>query len=52
MNLDGTTTQTPSSLQESWSQKHWLLQYDLIFGKGYALSQMGMESLNSTRTDE
>ena len=52
MNLDGTTTQTPSSLQESWSQKHWLLQYDLMFGKGYALSQMGMESLNSTRTDE
>ena len=33
MNLDGTTTQTPSSLQESWSQKHWLLQYDLMFGK-------------------
>ena len=35
VNLDGTTTQTPSSLQESWSQKHWLLQYDLMFGKGY-----------------
>ena len=52
MNLDGTTTQTPSSLQESWSQKHWLLQYDLMFGKGYALSRMGMESLNSTQTDE
>ena len=52
MNLDGTTTQTPSSLQESWSQKHWLLQYDLMFGKSYALSRMGMESLNSTQTDE
>ena len=52
MNLDGTTTQTPSSLQESWSQKHWLLQYDLMFGKGYALSRMGMESLNSTQTGE
>ena len=52
MNLDGTTTQTPSSLQESWSQKHWLLQYDLMFGKGYALSRMGMESLSGTQTDE
>ena len=52
MNLDGTTTQIPSSLQESWSQKHWLLQYDLMFGKGYALSRMGMESLSSTQTDE
>ena len=52
MNLDGTTTQTPSSLQESWSQKHWLLQYDLMFGKGYALSRMGMESLNSTQPGE
>ncbi len=53
MNLDGTTTQNPpSSLQESWSQKHWLLQYDLMFGKGYALSRMGMESLNSTQTGE
>ena len=50
MNLDGTTTQTPSSLQESWSEKHWLLQYDLMFGKGYALSRMGMESLNDTQT--
>ena len=52
MNLDGTTTQTPSSLQESWSQKHWLLQYDLMFGKGYALGRMDMESLNSTPTGE
>ena len=29
-----------------------MLQYDLMFGKGYALSRMGMESLNSTQTGE
>ena len=46
MNRDGSTTRTPTSLQEQWSEKHWLLQYDLMFGKGCALSRMGMESLN------
>ena len=25
--------------------EHWLLQYDLMFGKGYALSRMGLEEL-------
>ena len=52
MNLDGTTTLEPTEFQQRWTQEHWMLQYDLMFGKGYALSQMGMESLNSTRTDE
>ena len=52
MNLDGTTTLEPTEFQQRWTQEHWMLQYDLMFGKGYALSQMGMESLNSTQTDE
>ena len=52
MNLNGTTTQQPSSLQSAWSQKHWMLQYDLMFGKGYALSRMGMEDLNRSQTDK
>ncbi len=50
MNRDGSTTQTATSLQEQWSANHWMLQYDLMFGKGYALSRMGMESLNQTAT--
>ena len=52
MNRNGTTTQQPSSLQSAWSQKHWMLQYDLMFGRGYALSRMGMEDLNGSQTDK
>ena len=33
-------------LQQKWSDEHWLLQYDLMFGKGYALSRMGLEELS------
>ena len=52
MNRDGSTTRTPTSLQEQWSEKHWLLQYDLMFGKGYALSRMGMESLGGAQNSK
>ncbi len=41
MNRDGTTTQEPTALQQQWSANHWLLQYDLMFGKGYALEPDG-----------
>ena len=50
MNRDGTTTQEPTALQQQWSANHWLLQYDLMFGKGYALSRMGMEGLETAPT--
>ena len=50
MNRDGTTTQEPAALQQQWSANHWLLQYDLMFGKGYALSRMGMEGLEAAPT--
>ena len=52
MNRDGSTTRTPTSLQEQWSEKHWLLQYDLMFGKGYALSWMGMEGLGGAQNSK
>ena len=50
MNRDGTTTQEPTALQQQWSANHWLLQYDLMFGKGYALSRIGMEGLEAAPT--
>ena len=28
--------------QQSWREKHWLLQYDLMFGEGYAAGRMGL----------
>ena len=52
LNRDGTTTQTPSPLQQTWSTNHWLLQYDLMFGKGYALSRMGMGDLGSSQNSK
>ena len=52
MNRDGTTTREPSELQQAWSRKHWLLQYDLMFGHGYALQRMGMESLETGASDK
>ena len=45
MNLDGTTTLEPTEFQQRWIQEHWMLQYDLMFGKGYALTRMGLESV-------
>ena len=45
MNLDGTTTLEPTEFQQRWTQEHWMLQYDLMFGKSYALTRMGLESV-------
>ena len=45
MNLDGTTTLEPTEFQKRWTQEHWMLQYDLMFSKGYALTRMGLESV-------
>ena len=45
MNLDGTTTLEPTEFQQRWTQEHWMLQYDLMFGKAYALTRMGLESV-------
>ena len=45
MNLDGTTTLEPTEFQKRWTQEHWMLQYDLMFGKSYALTRMGLESV-------
>ena len=45
MNLNGTTTLEPTEFQQRWTQEHWMLQYDLMFGKGYALTRMGLESV-------
>ena len=42
---DGTASTELTPLQQKWSDEHWLLQYDLMFGKGYALSRMGLESI-------
>lgn len=43
---DGTASNELTPLQQKWSDEHWLLQYDLMFGKGYALSRMGLEELS------
>ena len=45
MEKDGTTSNELTPLQQKWSDEHWLLQYDLMFGKGYALGRMGLEGL-------
>ena len=42
---DGTASDELTPLQQKWSDEHWLLQYDLMFGKGYALSRMGLKEL-------
>ena len=47
MNLDGTTTQEPTEFQQRWCAEHWLLQYDLMFGKGYALDRMGLSAFSA-----
>ena len=43
--LDGSCSDTLTALQARWSNAHWMLQYDLMFGRGYALERMGMQSL-------
>ena len=41
---------SPPRSSRSWSDEHWLLQYDLMFGKGYALSRMGVAGLSGMDT--
>ena len=50
MSLDGTTTQQPTEFQQRWTNEHWMLQYDLMFGKGYALNRMGVAGLSGMNT--
>ena len=45
MEKDGTTSNELTPLQQKWNDEHWLLQYDLMFGKGYALGRMGRDEL-------
>ena len=52
LNRDGSTTNTMTALQQKWNQNHWMLQYDLMFGKGYALDRMGMAGLGESSTDK
>ena len=52
LNRDGSTTNTTTALQQKWNQNHWMLQYDLMFGKGYALDRMGMAGLGESSTDK
>ena len=44
---DGSTTLEPSQLQQQWNQEHWLLQYDLMFGREYALDRMGLAAFSA-----
>ena len=39
---DGKMHRGLTQRQSAWRQDHWLLQYDLMFGKGYALDRMGL----------
>ena len=43
VNWDGTAGRGLTGRQTAWRQDHWLLQYDLMFGKGYALDRMGLQ---------
>ena len=43
VNWDGTVGRGITGRQTAWRQDHWLLQYDLMFGKGYALDRMGLQ---------
>ena len=43
VNWDGTVGRGLTGRQTAWWQDHWLLQYDLMFGKGYALDRMGLQ---------
>lgn len=42
INRDGTASRELTPAQEKWNRDHWLLQYDLMFGKEYALERMGL----------
>ncbi len=42
VNWDGTLSEELTEKQSVWNQKHWLLQYDLMFGDEYALTRMGL----------
>ena len=42
VNWDGTISDSLTPQQERWRNNHWLLQYDLMFGEGYALDRMGI----------
>ena len=39
---DGAASCGLTPRQQSWREKHWLLQYDLMFGDGYAAGRMGL----------
>ena len=43
VNWDGTVGRGLTGRQAAWRQDHWLLQCDLMFGKGYALDRMGLQ---------
>ena len=38
---DGTASEELTDAQRAWYDDHWLLQYDLMFGKEYALEKAG-----------
>lgn len=42
VNWDGSQASGLTPRQSLWRQDHWLLQYDLMFGEGYALERMGV----------
>ena len=42
VNWDGSLSSGLTPRQSVWRQDHWLLQYDLMFGEGYALERMGV----------
>ncbi len=50
MNRDGTTTTEATAFQQRWNQEQWMLQYDLMFGRNYALKRMGLESIAASGT--
>ncbi|WP_087228512.1 LTA synthase family protein [Faecalibacterium sp. An121] len=43
VNWDGSMAGSLTARQETWRQDHWLLQYDLMFGEGYAAQRMGLD---------
>ena len=42
LSWDGAVAKGLTPRQEGWRQDHWLLEYDLMFGEGYALDRMGL----------
>ena len=43
VNWDGSMAGSLTARQETWRKDHWLLQYDLMFGDGYAAQRMGLD---------